>query len=155
MLPKLWSVWIALLLATSAHSGFTQTSEAPAPPAERDTGAGSGKGKYTQSLDLGTVTTGGLTINSTLMTALTEGRTATFHVTVKPLEPRPKAVRSWISVPGVKGAIKSKADLEDRKAGMYHAEPEVPAKLTDDHRLFVEVQPASGPRITVDFPVRK
>jgi hypothetical protein len=134
-----------LMMASAAPT------QAPQAPRQRDGGATGQGDKYTQEADLGKQTSGSLTVAVKQMTALEPGKTTTFHVYVTPTEPRPVAVRSWVSAPGAKGAPKHKAELEDAKTGMYHAEPAIPPKIDAEARLHVEVQPASGRRQTFIF----
>ena len=67
-------------------------------------------------------------------------------------QPKPKSVRFWIGPGSVDAG--AKASPESEKDNVYHVDLPVPQTVAADVKLWVEVEPASGPAATASFALK-
>src|SRR5688572_13554069 len=67
-------------------------------------------------------------------------------------QPKPKAVRFWIGAQAATGT--SKAAPESEKDNVYHVDLPVPQTTAPDTKLWVEVEPPTGPVQTASFSLK-
>lgn len=68
-------------------------------------------------------------------------------------QPKPKAVRFWIGTQDAAGTTKSPPESE--KDNVYHVDLGLPQQDSPDTKLWVEIEPASGPAQTASFALKK
>jgi hypothetical protein len=66
-------------------------------------------------------------------------------------QPKPKAVRFWIGSAGA-GA---KVPPESEKDNVYHVDLTIPQTPTQETKLWVEIEPASGPAVRASFALKQ
>lgn len=94
--------------------------------------------------DLGSVTIAGTTLSISMGGEVEP--TAVLHLDIVRTDgPEPAAIRVWIGDEAGTGALKGRAT---GSGGDYHADTEVPAELTPDAALWIEIEKADGSRET-------
>ncbi|MEO0513001.1 MAG: hypothetical protein AAF108_08910 [Planctomycetota bacterium] len=94
--------------------------------------------------DLGSVTIAGTTLSISMGGEVEP--TAVLHLDIVRTDgPEPAAIRVWIGDEAATGALKGRAT---GSGGDYHADTEVPAELTPDAALWIEIEKADGSRET-------
>jgi hypothetical protein len=68
-------------------------------------------------------------------------------------QPKPKAVRFWIGSAGADAG--AKVPPESEKDNVYHVDLTVPPAPTAQTRLWVEIEPASGPVVRASFALKQ
>jgi hypothetical protein len=101
--------------------------------------------------DLGTTEIAGLKLRVTQGMLVAAGGEGAFDLTVEGAKP-PKAIRGWVGTADAKGSLKAKA--EKGEAG-WHLHLEVPKTLGADAMLWIDVEPAAGPKGRASFAVKR
>ncbi len=70
-----------------------------------------------------------------------------WHVELRltPDQPAPKAIRLWVGIENGRGSAKAKATPEAKATGEYTAHVDVPNPLPPTSRLWIAIEPDSGP----------
>ena len=161
----LFATALALALAAGCNDGEssqpkgTNPAPAPAPPAaatqpgaaksdahDDHEGEDHAEGELTS---LGTGAVGTLQVEAKQEGALTPGGETGFEVVLPSGAPKPKAVRLWVGTADAEGSAKAKADAEGADA--WHVHVEVPEPLPPGSKLWVELEPDAGPKVTGSF----
>ncbi len=100
--------------------------------------------------ELGSQSSGGMTITAAREGEVAAGAEATFDIGVTG-GAKPAAVRVWVGTQDGKGSIKSKAEAE---GDGWHAHAEVPTPLPVGSKLWVEVETAKGEKHVVGFDLK-
>jgi hypothetical protein len=136
-------------LSAAVLSGIAvaATSRAIAPPAgpvlafadeKHDHKEGEHKG---EKKDLGKKKIGDYEVQVTQVGDVTPGKEAIFIVKLTGAAAKPKAVRGWVGIESGKGAIKTKAEDEEKE---YHLHHEVAKPLPEKNKLWIELETAAG-----------
>ena len=138
-----------------------ETSQGGNPPAATSTSAGAHKDDHDHDHehdkdghhagpkhDLGKQTAAGHSITVTQIgDAVVAGKAVTFEIKLAPdaagAAAAPKAVRAWVGTENAEGSLKAKAPWRE-EGKFYDADLEVPAKLPDGSKLWVEVENDAG-----------
>ena len=111
--------------------------------------------------DLGKKAVAGYVVSVTQIgDAVTAGKASTFEIKVNPKDAaagaaQPTAVRAWVGNEKAQGSVKAKAPWHE-KGKFYDADLEVPAKLPDGSKLWVEVETDAGKhRASFDYKTGK
>jgi len=118
----------------------------PAPKADGHEHAdGHGHGP---EVKLGEQVVDGLTIAAVREGEAKAGAEGSFDCTIKSDAAKVVAVRMWVGTQDAKGAVKAKADKEGEG---WHAHVELPAALTAESKLWIEVETDKGTRSLAGF----
>lgn len=113
-----------------------------------------------EMIELGTEKIGELTVRASRDKGeLKAGGDAPIDVWIMTSDGKPATVaivRFWIGSADAKGTIKAKADIEDPKQpNHWHTHAEVPAPLTPDAKLWVEVETNQNTKAQGSFDLKR
>lgn len=91
--------------------------------------------------DLGKKKIGDYEVQVTQVGEVVPGKEAVFIVKLVNARTKPKAIRGWIGIESGKGAIKSKAEDEEKE---YHLHHEVAKPLPPRNMLWIELETSAG-----------
>jgi hypothetical protein len=97
---------------------------------------------------LGEQVVDGLTIAAVREGEAKPGAEGSFDCTIKSDAAKVVAVRMWVGTQDAKGSVKAKADKEGEG---WHAHVELPAALTAESKLWIEVETDKGTRSVAGF----
>lgn len=129
----------AILAAAMSVNGF---AAAPAPaPTDKDHKHEEPTGP---KHELGSQEIAGVTVKVTQIGAIKPGKEAAFVLVLTGAKEKPKAIRAWVGAetPGEGG--KEQAEDEGKE---YHAHVEVPEKLPEGAKLWIELETAAGRKV--------
>lgn len=101
--------------------------------------------------DLGTTTVAGVKLTVVQEGEVKPGGEAAFEIELNEGQKKPRAVRVWVGIESARGSVKAKAEAKDQG---FHAHVEVPKKLPEGSRLWIEVDPGEGKREKASFELK-
>jgi hypothetical protein len=101
--------------------------------------------------DLGSGQAGGYTVKATQIGTPKPAAESIFEITVTGGTGKPSAVRAWAGSESGEGALKAKAVLDGDD---YDVHVEIPASLTAETKLWVELETAAG-KVTTSFALKQ
>lgn len=118
-----------------------------------------GKGGHGEIIELGTATTGSLTVRASRDKAeIKPGGDAPIDVWLTTADGKPAqvaAVRFWVGTEDAKGSVKAKAEIEDPKQpNHWHTHVEVPEPMPTGSKLWVEIEETSEKKTRVSFDMK-
>jgi len=166
---------IGLMVGCDKSSSSNNPPAAPTPPPAHKEGDGhahdgdthddAAKGNVQPGhggavVELGTATIGDLTVRASRDKGeIKAGGDAPIDVWVMKSDGKPAtvtAVRFWIGTADAKGSIKAKADIEiPAEPNHWHTHAEVPATLTPDAKLWVEVETEKSTKAVGSFDLKR
>lgn len=102
--------------------------------------------------ELGTTESAGMKITAIQVGKAEAGKEGIFEVALPKDARSPKAVRLWVGNASGEGSTKAKAENDGED---FEAHVEIPATVAADAKLWVEIQPESGPRAKASFDLKK
>ncbi|MBN8525006.1 MAG: hypothetical protein J0M02_06710 [Planctomycetes bacterium] len=131
--PAILTALLALgapLCAADAHAGHDHAAH------------DHGKTEAVGSVEIGTCT-----VAASASGVIAAGKEWHVELRVSPAQPIPKAIRIWVGSESGRGSAKAKAEAEKGASGEFSAHVELPDPLPADSRLWISIEPESGPTV--------